>query len=89
MSNSLQLISKNAIDSLNKFTVEYNEQWKYTNLNHYKKFNLSLVDNYSKIDMNYSSDNEIILTEIQIILNVIRIDPKSFSVMIDALYILL
>lgn len=59
MSNSLQLISKNAIDSINKFTIEYNEQWKYTNLNHYKKFNLSLVDNYSKIDMNYSSDNEI------------------------------
>jgi len=75
LSNSLQSISNNAIDSLKNFTVKYNEQWKYTNLNHYTKFNLSLVDNYSKVDINYSNNREV-----TIINNIIQNDINKSNI---------
>lgn len=61
MNNSLKLITNNALKSLKNYNPIYDEQWKYTNIKNFSKFNLSSQKLYNKVDKKYADTDSIVI----------------------------
>ena len=54
LNNSLKSTTNSALKALQNYNPIYDEQWKYTNINHYSNFIFSSQNSYNKIFENFS-----------------------------------
>jgi len=59
LNNSINSLSINALDKLNRYTPIYNEQWKYTNINLFNKFDFNTSTTFSNLELSDSLLNHL------------------------------
>ena len=59
LNNSMNSLSKNALDKLNSYIPVYDEQWKYTNINLFDKFDFNTINTFSDLEVSDSLLNHL------------------------------
>ena len=63
LNNSINSLSKNALDKLNSYIPIYDEQWKYTNIKLFNKFDFNKITTLSDLKVSGSLLNHLKLED--------------------------
>ena len=74
LNNSLKSTTNSALKTLQNYNPIYDEQWKYTNINHYSNFIFSSQNSYNKIDKKYNNKDKIVIVN-----NILQNECKTNS----------